>query len=211
MSLNIWTAGSDPYDHDQLADNFFKLDQHNHGQGMGAQIGADGIADASLLAQHFTNASIATAFLVDASITSRKLAPTKGRVSATADLAMTVTAQDVPGASVTVTPEIDGTLLVQGAFYLSTVIGTGQTGDLEGLLTVDGTIRTPVAKLFQSVASGVSGPSIAATVGQIWLVPLTAGVAHTVKLQGRFGLSNTATNGNVIATNTGFSYILYGA
>src|SRR3954452_17590646 len=50
MSLTVWLAGSDPYEHDQLADNFLKLDQHAHAQGQGAAIGRDGLADSAVVA-----------------------------------------------------------------------------------------------------------------------------------------------------------------
>jgi hypothetical protein len=48
MSLKVWNSSQDSYDHEQLADNFLKLDQHNHTMGQGAQIPTGGIADGSI-------------------------------------------------------------------------------------------------------------------------------------------------------------------
>lgn len=44
MSLKVWNSEADPYDHQQLADNFLKLDQHDHTPGQGSQIPASGLA-----------------------------------------------------------------------------------------------------------------------------------------------------------------------
>jgi hypothetical protein len=52
MSLKIWNDGSDPYDSAQLADNYLKLDQHDHSDGRGVQIGPEGIQDGAILARH---------------------------------------------------------------------------------------------------------------------------------------------------------------
>lgn len=48
MGLNIWNLLSDPYDHAQLADNFSKLDLHDHTPGRGIQIPTEGIADGAI-------------------------------------------------------------------------------------------------------------------------------------------------------------------
>lgn len=48
MGLTIWNQTSDPYDHDQLADNWMKVDYHDHTPGRGIQIPTEGIADRSI-------------------------------------------------------------------------------------------------------------------------------------------------------------------
>lgn len=48
MGLNIWNLTTDPYDHAQLADNFSKLDFHDHTPGRGVQIPTEGIADGAV-------------------------------------------------------------------------------------------------------------------------------------------------------------------
>jgi len=44
MSLRIWNLLLDPYDHEQLADNWAKVDAHDHSPGRGVLIPTEGIA-----------------------------------------------------------------------------------------------------------------------------------------------------------------------
>lgn len=48
MSLRTWDLTTDPYDHDQLADNLSKIDQHDHTPGRGVLIPTEGIADGAI-------------------------------------------------------------------------------------------------------------------------------------------------------------------
>lgn len=50
MGLAIWNLVDDHYNHDQLADNFAKLDFHDHAPGRGLQIGTEGIQDGAVTA-----------------------------------------------------------------------------------------------------------------------------------------------------------------
>jgi hypothetical protein len=52
MSLKVWNAPSDPYDHEQLADNFLKLDMHDHSPGRGTIISSTGIANGAITSAH---------------------------------------------------------------------------------------------------------------------------------------------------------------
>jgi hypothetical protein len=54
LQLTVWNNLTDPYNSDQLANNFIKLDQHDHSPGKGAQIDGSSIKDASI-----TNAKLA--------------------------------------------------------------------------------------------------------------------------------------------------------
>lgn len=74
MSLKIWNAPSDPYDHEQLADNFLKLDLHDHSQGRGTQIGSDGIREGAITAVHIHPGALGTITLDNESVTTDKLA-----------------------------------------------------------------------------------------------------------------------------------------
>jgi hypothetical protein len=84
MSLKVWNAASDPYDHEQLADNFLKLDMHDHSPGRGTPIGGDGIRDGAIAANHFAPGalsaslfpvgSIGTTLIADNAITNIKMA-----------------------------------------------------------------------------------------------------------------------------------------
>ncbi len=44
MGLRIWNLLLDPYDHEQLADNWAKVDAHDHSPGRGVLIPTEGIA-----------------------------------------------------------------------------------------------------------------------------------------------------------------------
>lgn len=44
MGLRIWNLLLDPYDHEQLADNWAKVDEHDHSAGRGVLIPTEGIA-----------------------------------------------------------------------------------------------------------------------------------------------------------------------
>lgn len=48
MGLRIWNLLTDLYDHSQLADNWAKLDYHDHSPGKGVQIPTEGIADGAV-------------------------------------------------------------------------------------------------------------------------------------------------------------------
>jgi len=50
MGLIVWNLTSDRYDHDQQADNWRKVDQHDHSSGKGLQVPTGGIADGAITA-----------------------------------------------------------------------------------------------------------------------------------------------------------------
>lgn len=50
MGLSVWNLLTDPYDHAQLADNFSKIDLHDHTPGRGIQIPTEGLADGAVTA-----------------------------------------------------------------------------------------------------------------------------------------------------------------
>lgn len=74
MSLKVWNTASDPYDHEQLADNFIRIDQHDHSPGRGARIGGDGIRAGSITAVHIYPGTISADLVSTGSITLDKLA-----------------------------------------------------------------------------------------------------------------------------------------
>lgn len=75
MSLKVWNAASDPYDHEQLADNHLKLDQHDHSEGRGVPIGGAGIQEGAITSTHIYPGSLGVDSLADNSITLGKLDP----------------------------------------------------------------------------------------------------------------------------------------
>lgn len=56
MSLSVWNHQGDPYDHAQLADNWSKVDFHDHTPGRGVQIPTEGIADYAVTAIKLSSA-----------------------------------------------------------------------------------------------------------------------------------------------------------
>lgn len=74
MSLKVWNAASDPYDHEQLADNFLKLDQHDHSPGRGTLVGGDGIQPGAITSTHIYPGALGPDALGTGSITEDKVA-----------------------------------------------------------------------------------------------------------------------------------------
>lgn len=48
MSLRVWSSLGDDFDHEQLADNWAKVDSHDHSTGRGVQIGTEGIFEEAI-------------------------------------------------------------------------------------------------------------------------------------------------------------------
>lgn len=74
MGLTAWDVGSDPYDHDQLADNWAAIDQHNHALGHGVQIPTAGIEDSAVTTPKINNLAVTTPKLGNQSVTQQKMA-----------------------------------------------------------------------------------------------------------------------------------------
>ena len=85
MSLRVWTNLDDDFDHEQLADNWAKLDAHDHTNGRGVQIPTEGISKEAItfelldeeLAARIFNAS--EAYSEPAELESGKPITTTGR------------------------------------------------------------------------------------------------------------------------------------
>lgn len=74
LGLKIWSLPTDPYDSDQLAENWARVDQHDHSPGKGAQIQTASIADGSITADKIAPSAFPTVVLQDGSVTTVKLA-----------------------------------------------------------------------------------------------------------------------------------------
>lgn len=92
LGLKVWNLSSDPYNSAQLADNWARVDEHDHTNGKGMQIPTAGIADGAITAPKLassitttpTDNSVSTVKLVDGAVTTGKIAD--GTI-ATADMA----------------------------------------------------------------------------------------------------------------------------
>jgi hypothetical protein len=60
MGLRIWNQLSDLYNHDQLADNWSKLDLHDHTPGRGIRIPAEGINNEAIIGSKISPAFMQT-------------------------------------------------------------------------------------------------------------------------------------------------------
>lgn len=72
LGLKIWNLLTDAYDHAQLADNFRRLDEHDHSGGKGVQIPTGGLADAAVTTPKLAPGVQATP--IDSSVTASKIA-----------------------------------------------------------------------------------------------------------------------------------------
>ncbi len=139
-------------------------------------------------------------YYADASVTSRKAKLTAGVKAATEDLALTGSYQDVPGATLEITPAVAGNLLVVATFDLETGAGDNAAGTAQGTLRVDE--EDQVATAFVSTTTPGTH-AIRATCTQCYIVPLSA-AAHTLKLRAKY----VSGSGSCKKANTRFLYEL---
>lgn len=99
MGLSVWDQPNDRYDHNQLADNWNKVDFHDHTLGRGVQIPTEGIADGAI-----TNVKLDPSVVItipDNSVTSAKIAAGAVQTADISDLNIT-TSKLADGAVTTV-------------------------------------------------------------------------------------------------------------
>lgn len=126
-----------------------------------------------------------------------------GSKSASEDLTLTSSYQDVPGASLEITPTVESKLIVLAA-YNFTFTEHVQGFKYYGTLKVDsGSEQSNVAKL------GGNNASFEATVFQPYVLTLSA-AKHTINMRAK-GEVNAAASPKVLKTNTGFVYLLLAA
>lgn len=126
MGLRIWNLTTDPYDHAQLADNWAKVDEHDHSAGKGKQIPTGGIADGAITAAKIASGVIPSTFtLDDGSVTTPKLA----------DLA--VTTPKLADNSVTSAKIVDGTIATADLANSSVSTGKLQTDAVDATILRD--------------------------------------------------------------------------
>lgn len=72
MGLTAWDLPNDPYDHNQLANNFDAIDGHDHTTGHGIQIPTGGIANLAVSTAKIADNAVTAPKIPDASITQAK-------------------------------------------------------------------------------------------------------------------------------------------
>jgi hypothetical protein len=60
MALKVWDSLTDPYNHNELASNWAKLDAHDHTTGKGAQLTGAALVDGTIEARHMASGVLDT-------------------------------------------------------------------------------------------------------------------------------------------------------
>jgi hypothetical protein len=71
--LRVWDQLLDDYDHDQLADNWFKMDMHDHTPGRGVQLTTQSIAPNSIAENQIIDEQVTTPKIAPEAVTPPKL------------------------------------------------------------------------------------------------------------------------------------------
>lgn len=179
MGLRVWNLLTDLYDHAQLADNWAKVDYHDHSPGKGVQIPTEGIADAAI-----TGAKLASTLDPTAAYTTYKSIRNGGVIINSGNAAGTYAISEAitNGALVTAATypifyfnpadysatgrttyiRIQGSVLIDSAtapasnfsfaMYPATAL-SGTTVTIGAATITSGTITAPVANSFNQVTS----------------------------------------------------------
>jgi len=165
LSLIVWNLVSDPFSSEELAENFFKLDQHDHTSGRGARIKTGSIEDGSI-----TYNKLSTGIF-----------PASSAV-ASGSLNLTSSNQDVPDCVVQLTPSVSNTkALVIGSFDFTSSITDGTT-ICTGKLNVDTVVQDDVADFGITGTTSANPNSINGVVTQHWLIDSLNNTEHEFKL-----------------------------
>lgn len=125
------------------------------------------------------------------------------RVAAAATTAITSVTPVSTGASLTYTPEVDGTAVITGTFMIRCDVFASITHYFRGALYIDGTEIATVERGTVS-ATGVNF-RLAAT--QLWTVPMTAKANKTFALYA--WTDNVGTQYTVVGPGTGFVFMFF--
>lgn len=141
MGLRIWDNPADPYNSEQLAQNWAKVDQHDHSPGKGNRIGSEGIANGSITAEKLAPGAIGIATVADNTITSAKIVD--GTVTGSDIASGTITSANIQDGSIQTGDLQDGaitSLKISNSTIQTTDIGDSQiTTDKIANATILGT------------------------------------------------------------------------
>src|SRR4051812_40036470 len=73
MGLITWDAGVDPYNHIELAQNFIKIDDHDHTPGKGHPLPEQGLKDRSVTEIKIALQAVGTPEIMDHAVNQSKL------------------------------------------------------------------------------------------------------------------------------------------
>lgn len=128
-------------------------------------------------------------------------APTVGaRVACTSTTAITATSDaDITGATVTLMPEVDMSVMVQATLEPVCSLFGAATHAFSAALVVNGVAQAG------RIETTVRAVDDARCLSGSWIVPLQSGTSYTIKLQAK--TSNTGTTFNVLQVNSWFTYL----
>lgn len=172
LGLKVWNLSTDPYNSTQLAENFQKLDDHDHAGGRGKQIPTGGIADGAITSAKMdpnmaiipSDGTVTTAKLVDGSVTTPKIADAAVTSVKIADDGVTTT--KVLDAAITAAKLATNAKIVTGSASLaSNYTLTGSYTDVTGL-TATFTPSVPSLLIgIGSITASVSATTQASSAG----------------------------------------------
>lgn len=130
-----------------------------------------------------------------------RMQPVPYSAAASSDLGIGQTAQDIPGASITLTTVADNATYVAIGSFDFDGSGSGSTANAFGRLVVDGVVQAAEALYQVSSASA----NVRSVITQTWSGTLAAAGSHTLKLQG-----TTPSGGiEINATHTRLQVIIF--
>lgn len=74
LGLKVWDSPTDPYNSVQLADNFWRIEEHDHTPGRGRPLTAAALPDAMVTTIKLADSAVTTAKIADQAVTDAKLA-----------------------------------------------------------------------------------------------------------------------------------------
>lgn len=187
MGLRIWNLLTDLYDHAQLADNWAKLDYHDHSPGKGVQIPTEGIADAAI-----TGPKLASTLDPSGAYTSyRSIENVSGQITTLAASAIYVLATS----------------------FLNTFPSTNASANI-GVFTVNTADLTVAGRSLQYrlstllISSTATAPAANFTFGVYPVTAVAAGVLTLGSVVAGSTVANATPGANTIVSNTGTDFTL---
>jgi len=191
LQLTVWNNLTDPYNSEQLANNFIKLDQHDHSPGKGAPIDGSSIKDASI-----TNAKLAANSVTTGTIAANAVT--------TSDLADITTGSETT-TGVTTNKIANGAITKSKLVTAQNVTGTTRPYFVNGTSTSNSTLTEALNAA--GLTSPATGDEIYYQAGDdvIWHLRYNASTTYKWQYVGGPSLFSASTDGTEL-DNTGTGY-----
>jgi hypothetical protein len=149
------------------------------------KLGANAVTNAKMAANAVTDTEVSASAAIQGSkldTLDGRLKQTVGVVNSNNTLTLTTSGQDIPGASLGITPDVAANLLVTASFDFLLDGSPDVNLFAIGILLLDGAAQSGNAFFFANFTGSNLDGLVRGHISQVWLVPLTV-AAHTVKLQ----------------------------